>query len=60
MLKKEKIQSKSLLCLDVSTRWNSTYLMLENAQKFVAAFKKMEDVDGHFLRYFKNLSSGPP
>ena len=34
--------------------------MLENAQKFVAAFKKMEDDNGHFLRYFKNLSSGPP
>ena len=27
----EKIQSKSLLCLDVSTRWNSTYLMLDAA-----------------------------
>ena len=25
----EKIQSKSSLCLDVSTRWNSTYLMLD-------------------------------
>ena len=58
--KKKKIQSKSLLCLDVSTRWNLTYLMLENAQKFVAAFKRMEDDDGHFLRYFKDLSSGPP
>ena len=32
-VEKEKIQSKSLLCLDVSTRWNSTYLMLESAQK---------------------------
>ena len=30
----EKIQSKSSLCLDVSTRWNSTYLMLDVAQKF--------------------------
>ena len=27
----ENIQSKSLLCLDVSTRWNSTYLMLDAA-----------------------------
>ena len=34
----ENIQSKSLLCLDVSTRWNSTYLMLDAAQKFERAF----------------------
>ena len=59
-VEKEKIQSKSLLCLDVPTRWNSTYLMLENAQKFVATFKRMEDDNGHFLCYFENLSSGPP
>ena len=57
---KEKIQSKSLLCLDVSTRWNSTYLMLESALKFVVAFERMEEDDGHFLHYFKDPSSGPP
>lgn len=27
----ENIKSKSLLCLDVATRWNSTYLMLESS-----------------------------
>ena len=48
-VEKEKIQSKSLLCLDVSTRWNSTYLMLESALNFVAAFERMEEDDGHFL-----------
>ena len=32
------IESKSLLCLDVPTRWNSTYLMLETAQKFEKVF----------------------
>ena len=32
------IESKSLLCLDVPTRWNSTYLMLETAQKFEKGF----------------------
>ena len=26
------VESKSLLCLDVPTRWNSTYLMLETAE----------------------------
>ncbi|XP_073137156.1 zinc finger BED domain-containing protein RICESLEEPER 2-like [Henckelia pumila] len=30
----EKIESKNSLCLDVSTRWNSTLLMLNVAQKF--------------------------
>ncbi|XP_054820316.1 zinc finger BED domain-containing protein RICESLEEPER 2-like [Prosopis cineraria] len=44
----EKIQSKSLLTLDVSTRWNSTYLMLESAQKFEVAFKRFEDKDPYF------------
>ena len=33
-VEKEKIDSESLLCLDVETRWNSTYLMLEAALKF--------------------------
>ena len=44
----EKIQSKSLLCLDVSTRWNSTYLMLETAQKFERAFERFEEIDPYF------------
>ena len=59
-VEKEKIQSKSLLCLDVFTRRNSTYLMLENEQKFVVAFERMKDDDGHFLCYFKDPSSSPP
>ena len=59
-VEKEKIQSKSLLCLDVSTRWNSTYLMLESALKFVATFERMEEDDGYFLRYFEDPSSSPP
>ena len=59
-VEKEKIQSKSLLCLDVSTMWNSTYLMLESALKFVAAFERMEEDDEHFLRYFEGPSNGLP
>lgn len=34
----EKIDSKSMVCLDIETRWNSTYLMLELALKFQKAF----------------------
>nr|XP_023897923.1 zinc finger BED domain-containing protein RICESLEEPER 2-like [Quercus suber] len=59
-VEKENIQSKSLLCLDMSTRWNSTYLILESALKFVAAFGRMKEDDGHFLHYFKDPSRGPP
>ena len=40
-VEKEKIESKKLLSLDVPTRWNSTYLMLENAIKFQKAFERM-------------------
>ena len=31
---KLNIESMNLLCLDVPTRWDSTYQMLENAEKF--------------------------
>ena len=44
----EKIQSKSLLCLDVNTRWNSTYLMLDAAQKFEMAFERFDEMDPYF------------
>ncbi|KAK5793664.1 hypothetical protein PVK06_034816 [Gossypium arboreum] len=30
----EKIECKKMLCLDVCTRWNPTYLMLDTAQNF--------------------------
>ncbi|XP_074568451.1 zinc finger BED domain-containing protein RICESLEEPER 2-like [Curcuma longa] len=41
----EKIESKHLLCLDVSTRWNSTFLMLNVAQKFERAFDRFDEQD---------------
>ena len=55
---KEKIESKRGLCLDVSTRWNSTYLMLDSAQKYQKAFERLEDDDEHFLRHFGEASEG--
>ncbi|XP_062100449.1 zinc finger BED domain-containing protein RICESLEEPER 2-like [Humulus lupulus] len=36
------VESKALLCLDVVTRWNSTYMMLEAALKFKKAFRNLE------------------
>ncbi len=50
----EGIESKALLCLDVSTRWNSTYMMLEAAQKFQAAFERFGRQD---LVYIVELES---
>lgn len=37
-VEEEKLDSKSLVCLDVENRWNSTYLMLESALKFKKVF----------------------
>ena len=51
----EKIQSKSLLSLDVPTRWNFTYLMLEAAEKFEIAFDRMHEEDVEFSSYFMEV-----
>lgn len=37
-----------MLYLDVSTRWNNTYLMLDVALKYEKAFEAYEDVDRMF------------
>ncbi|XP_060672818.1 zinc finger BED domain-containing protein RICESLEEPER 2-like [Ziziphus jujuba] len=54
----EKIESNSLVFLDVPTRWNSTYLMLEAALKFQNAFEILEEYDGHYLSYFREDDGG--
>ncbi|XP_059436865.1 zinc finger BED domain-containing protein RICESLEEPER 3-like [Corylus avellana] len=39
-----------MVCLDVQTRWNSTYLMLNSAEKYEKAFALLEEDDGkHFV-----------
>ncbi|XP_022871746.1 zinc finger BED domain-containing protein RICESLEEPER 2-like [Olea europaea var. sylvestris] len=63
--RKEKIDCKSIVFLDVSTRWNSTYLMLKTALKFEKAFDKLEEEDVQYLHYFREddggkKRSGPP
>ncbi|XP_062100343.1 zinc finger BED domain-containing protein RICESLEEPER 2-like [Humulus lupulus] len=47
----EGIECKGLLCLDVQTRWNLTFLMLNCALKFGRAFERMEG-DGNYSKYF--------
>ncbi|KAI5347664.1 hypothetical protein L3X38_000551 [Prunus dulcis] len=50
---KEQIECKRLVVLDVPTRWNSTYMMLDAALKFKKAFVRMiEEDDGPFMSWF--------
>ena len=46
---KEKITRKSFVCLDVPSRWNSTYMKLERAEKFQKALERLEDEDNSSL-----------
>ena len=66
---KLNIESMNLLCLDVPTRWDSTYQMLENVEKFKKAFERLEDEDSNYRVYFIDkdecrnsgtLCGGPP
>jgi len=50
----EKISSKSLLTLDLETRWNATYFMLEHAERFEKAFARLAKVCKPFKEYFPN------
>ncbi|WRX26536.1 zinc finger protein [Theobroma cacao] len=43
------VESKCLLCLDVSTRWNSTFLMLDTTLKFQRAFASFELCDNGYI-----------
>ena len=47
------MESKSLLSLDVPTRWNSTYIMLETAEKFEKVFLRMDFEDDGYSSYFR-------
>ncbi|KAE8654273.1 hypothetical protein F3Y22_tig00117056pilonHSYRG01275 [Hibiscus syriacus] len=40
-IKEARLQDKSIVQLDVSTRWNFTYLMLESVLKFQKTFKRL-------------------
>ena len=55
---KQKINCKSLLCLDVPTRWNSTNQMLEAACKFENAFVRMEEDDTNFKYHYLDYDIG--
>ncbi|XP_021731329.1 zinc finger BED domain-containing protein RICESLEEPER 2-like [Chenopodium quinoa] len=45
----EKINTKKGLCLDVPTRWTSTYLMLNAAIELEDAFENYSEEDPHYV-----------
>ena len=51
-VEKEKIECGSLLCLDVEIRWNSTYLMLEAAEKYEKAFERLGEEESVYRSYY--------
>ena len=52
MCENDKIKTKCLLSLDVPTRWNLTYLMLDCTLKFVKAFVRLGEEDEHYKLIF--------
>ena len=57
-VEKVKIASKGCVYLDVPTRWNSTYMMLKNAEKFQRAFERLFVNDAQYICYFLDDVSG--
>ncbi|KAG6397082.1 hypothetical protein SASPL_143244 [Salvia splendens] len=61
----DKIDSKKKLCMDVPTRWNSTYLMLESAISYAEAFTTFGITNSSFgkdlrERMYDDKPIGPP
>lgn len=52
------VQCKIFLCLDVSTRCHSTYMMLEAVEKFKAVFEKLEYENSSYVPFLGDV--GPP
>ncbi|XP_038878070.1 zinc finger BED domain-containing protein RICESLEEPER 3-like [Benincasa hispida] len=48
-IEEENISSKSMLCLDVQTIWNSTYLLLDAIEKLEKTFERLEDCDTIYM-----------
>ena len=53
--KQEEFLYKGIVCLDVKTSWNSTYLMLEAGIKYQKTFDRLEMED---IKYVDDLQRG--
>ncbi|KAL6527905.1 hypothetical protein OROMI_029716 [Orobanche minor] len=51
-VEKTKLECKKICILDVQTRWNSTYLMLDTALELRRAFDRMASEDSKYRSYF--------
>nr|GEX87901.1 zinc finger BED domain-containing protein RICESLEEPER 2-like [Tanacetum cinerariifolium] len=51
-IKRVNIQCDKKPCLDVETRWNSAFLMLETAEKYADAFDRLKLIDYKYKSYF--------
>ncbi|KAE8719029.1 hypothetical protein F3Y22_tig00109980pilonHSYRG00095 [Hibiscus syriacus] len=58
-VEEENINNKSLVCLDIETRWNSTYCMLKSALVFRKAFKNMKTKCVPYTKELRKIG-GPP
>ncbi|XP_017246678.2 zinc finger BED domain-containing protein RICESLEEPER 2-like [Daucus carota subsp. sativus] len=52
--KYERIETKRSLILDVDTRWNSTYQMLDVAEKYERAFDRYDTQDPGYKKHLKS------
>ncbi|XP_059453467.1 zinc finger BED domain-containing protein RICESLEEPER 2-like [Corylus avellana] len=55
---RQKVVCQASLVLDVPTRWNSTYSMLEVAEKYRRAFELLQEEDGPLMRYLNRTVGG--
>jgi len=53
------INEKGLVCLDVDTRWNSTFFILKCALKFEKVFSNWETKGGLYIKEMRKYG-GPP
>ncbi|XP_057550584.1 zinc finger BED domain-containing protein RICESLEEPER 2-like [Amaranthus tricolor] len=58
-IKEEKEESKSLVVLDIETRWNSTYLILESAIKFKNSFASLCMKDSALVKLLRKFGGAP-
>lgn len=54
-----KVDSKGLLNVDVSTRWNSTFVMLNTAEKLERAFEQYALHDPNYKTELEKFGPGP-